>query len=406
MQTNTRIQLSVMMFLQFFVWGTWYVTLGTYLGNIGFKGTEIGDIYSTVSLAAIIAPLFVGILADRFFPAQRVLGFMHLMGGVLLYFTSTMKSPSEVYWMLLLYSMCYMPTLAIANTIAFFQMDSPEKEFPAIRVLGTIGWIVAGIVIGLMKIEPTALPLQIGAGISLLLGIYSFTLPNTPPKAKGEAINIGKILGLDALKLMKDRSFAVLVISSLLISIPLSFYYNFTNPFLNESGMEYTATKMAIGGQGTEIVFLLLMPFFFRRFGIKWMIMIGMMCWIARYLMFAYGNNQELVFMFYIGILLHGLCYDFFFVTGQIYVDKAAPSSVRASAQGLITLVTYGLGMYIGSIISGRVVDYFTVAQVKEWTNIWLFPAVLAGVVLFIFTIAFREKATIRYERKMETTTA
>lgn len=406
MQTNKRIQLSVMMFLQFFVWGTWYVTLGTYLGNIGFKGTEIGDIYSTVSLAAIIAPLFVGILADRFFPAQRVLGFMHLMGGVLLYFTSTMKSPSEVYWMLLFYSMCYMPTLAIANTIAFFQMDNPEKEFPSIRVLGTIGWIVAGIIIGLMKIEPTALPLQMGAGISLLLGIYSFTLPNTPPKAKGEAINVGKILGLDALKLMKDRSFATLVISSLLISIPLSFYYNFTNPFLNESGMEYTATKMAIGGQGTEIVFLLLMPFFFRRFGIKWMIMIGMMCWVARYLMFAYGNNQELIFMFYIGILLHGLCYDFFFVTGQIYVDKAAPSSVRASAQGLITLVTYGLGMYIGSIISGRVVDYFTVEQVKAWTNIWLFPAILAGIVLFIFTVAFKEKATIRYERKMETTTA
>jgi nucleoside transporter len=406
MQTNTRIQLSFMMFLQFFVWGTWYVTLGTYLGNIGFKGTEIGDIYSTVSLAAIIAPLFVGILADRFFPAQRVLGFMHLLGGVLLYLTSTMESPSEVYWTLLLYSMCYMPTLAIANTIAFFQMNNPEKEFPSIRVLGTIGWIVAGVIIGLMKIEATALPLQIGAGISILLGIYSFTLPNTPPKAKGEIVNVGKILGLDALKLMKDRSFAVLVISSLLISIPLSFYYNFTNPFLNESGMEYTATKMAIGGQGTEILFLLLMPFFFRRFGIKWMIMIGMMCWVARYLMFAYGNNQELVFMFYIGILLHGLCYDFFFVTGQIYVDKAAPSSVRASAQGLITLVTYGLGMYIGSIISGRVVDYFTVAQVKEWMNIWLFPAALAGIVLLIFTVAFREKAVIRYDNKVKTTTA
>ncbi len=405
MHTKTRIQLSVMMFLQFFVWGTWYVTLGTYLGSIGFKGTEIGDIYSTVSLAAIIAPLFVGILADRFFAAQRVLGFMHLLGGVLLYLTSTMGSPSEVYWTLLLYSMCYMPTLAIANTIAFFQMDNPEKEFPSIRVLGTIGWIVAGVIIGLMKIEPTALPLQIGASISLLLGIYSFTLPNTPPKAKGEAVNVGKILGLDALKLMKDRSFAVLVISSLLISIPLSFYYNFTNPFLNESGMEYTATKMAIGGQGTEILFLLLMPFFFRRFGIKWIIMIGMMCWVARYLMFAYGNNQSLVFMFYIGILLHGLCYDFFFVTGQIYVDKAAPNAVRASAQGLITLVTYGLGMYIGSIISGRVVDYFTVEQVKAWTNIWLFPALLAGIVLFIFTVAFREKAVIRYEKKPETST-
>lgn len=381
-----------MMFFQFFIWGSWYVTLGTYLGEIGFSGTDIGDIYSTVSLGAIIAPLFVGIIADRFFSAQQVLGAMHLIGGGLLYVTSTMQTPSTVYWMLLLYAMCYMPTLAIANAVAFFQMKTPEKQFPPIRVLGTIGWIIAGVIISVMKLEPTATPLQIGAGVSILMGIYAFTLPNTPPQAKGEKVNLGKILGLDALKLMKDRSFAVLVISSLLISIPLSFYYNFTNPFLNESGMEYTAAKMAIGGQGTEILFLLLMPLFFRRLGIKWMVLIGMACWVARYLLFAYGNNEELVFMFYLGILLHGLCYDFFFVTGQIYVDNAAPESVRSSAQGLITLVTYGIGMYIGSIISGRVVDYFSIDSVPQWTNTWLFPATLAAIVFLIFAALFREQ--------------
>ncbi len=395
MSLNTRIQLMVMMFLQFFIWGAWYVTLGTYLGEVGFSGTDIGDIYSTISLGAIIAPLFVGIIADRFFSAQKVLGAMHLIGGGFLYLTSTMQTPSGVYWMLLLYAICYMPTLAIANAVAFSQMNDPEKEFPLIRVLGTVGWIVAGVVVGLMKIEPTAIPLRIAAGASILMSFYAFTLPNTPPQGQEEKINIRKILGLDAIGLMKDRSFAVLVISSLLISIPLSFYYNFTNPFLNESGMEHAATKMAIGGQGTEILFLLLMPLFFKQLGVKWMILISMVCWVARYALFAYGNNEELVFMFYLGIILHGLCYDFFFVTGQIYVDNAAPESVRSSAQGLITLVTYGIGMYIGSIISGRVVDYFTINEIPQWTNIWLFPAMLAAIVFFIFVFLFRARKKV-----------
>lgn len=395
MRTKVFLQLSVMMFLQFFIWGTWYVTLGTYLGTIGFSGTDVGDIYSTVSLGAIIAPLFVGIIADRFFAAQQVLAFMHLIGGGLLYFTSTMTDPSSFYWLLLLYAICYMPTLAIANSVAFFQLSDPEKQFPLIRVLGTVGWIVAGVVISVLKIEPTALPLQFGAGMSILMGIYAFTLPNTPPKAKGQTVNIGKMLGLDAIKLMRNPSFAILIISSLLISIPLSFYYNFTNPYLTEVGMEYPAAKMAIGGQGTEILFLLLMPLFFKRLGVKWMITLGMLCWVGRYLLFAYGNNEELIFMFYLGILLHGLCYDFFFVTGQIYVDKAAPEEVRSSAQGLITLVTYGIGMYIGSIVSGRVVDYFTVEAIKQWTSIWLFPAVLAGIVLLLFVSAFNERKEI-----------
>lgn len=397
MTINTRVQLSIMMFLQFFIWGCWYVTMGTYFGEIGFQGTDVGNAYSTISLGAIFAPLFVGMIADRFFNAEKVLGALHLIGAGLLYWISTISTPSGVYWALLLYALCYMPTLAIANAVAFNQMDNPEKEFPSIRVLGTIAWIVAGIIIGTMKIEPTATPFLIASGMSVVMGIYSFFLPGTPPKARGKKVSVGQLLGFDALKLMKDRSFAVLIIGSLLVSVPLSFYYNFTNPYFNESGMVNAAGKMTMG-QGSEILFLLLMPYFFRKLGVKKMILVGILCWVMRYLLFAYGNNEELVFMFYTGILLHGLCYDFFFVTGQIYVDNEAPEEVRSSAQGLIALVTYGLGMYIGSVYSGHVVESYQIMSDAgeiighNWWNIWMIPAGLAGVVLILFALFFREK--------------
>lgn len=397
MSTNTRVQLSIMMFFQFFIWGCWYVTMGTYFGEIGFQGSDVGNAYSTISLGAIFAPLFVGMIADRFFNAEHVLGALHLIGAGLLYWISTITTPSGVYWALLLYSLCYMPTLAIANAVAFNQMDNPEKEFPSIRVLGTIAWIIAGLIIGFMKIEPTATPFLIASGVSVLMGIYSFFLPATPPKGKGKKVSIGQLFGFDAIKLMKDRSFAVLIIGSLLVSIPLSFYYNFTNPYFNESGMVNAAAKMTMG-QMSEILFLLLMPFFFKKLGVKKMIMFGILCWVARYLLFAYGNNEGLVFMFYAGIILHGLCYDFFFVTGQIYVDNEAPEEVRSSAQGLIALVTYGLGMYIGSVYSGYVVESQQIMSDAgeiighHWWNIWMVPAGLAGVVLILFAIFFKDK--------------
>ena len=396
MKMSTRIQLSIMMFLQFFIWGSWAVTLGTYLGEIGFDGSEIGDMYSTSALGAIIAPLFVGIVADRFFPAQYVLAFLHLVGAGLLYWVSTVTDPSSFYWILLLYSLTYMPTLAIVNAVAFNQMEDPGKEFPGIRVLGTLGWIAAGLLIGFMAIENTSTPLIIGAGASLLSGIFGFFLPNTPPKAKGEKVNIGNLLGLDALGLMKDRNFAVLVISSLLISIPLSFYYAWANPYFNEAGMVNAAGKMTLG-QMSEVGFMLLMPFFFSRLGVKKMILIGMIAWIARYLLFAYGNNDSLVWMFYGGILLHGICYDFFFVTGQIYVDKEAPEGLRASAQGLIALVTYGIGMFIGNIVAGKVVESYEIRENASivghhWYEIWMIPAGLAVLCFLVFLIFFRDK--------------
>lgn len=400
MQIRTRIELSTMMFLQFFIWGAWAVTMGTYLNAIGFRGTDIGSAYSTTAWAAIVSPFFVGMVADRFFSAEKVMGALHLLGAVLMYWASTITEPTKFFWVLLGYALCYMPTLALVNAIAFHQMKDPGKEFPGVRVLGTLGWIVAGLIIGFLAIEPTAIPLKIAAGMSLVMGVYSFFLPNTPPKGKGKKVSVRDVLGLDALALMKDRSFAVFVICSLLICIPLAFYYNFTNLFLNESGVANAAGKMTMG-QMSEVVFMLVMPFFFVRLGVKKMLLCGMLAWAARYLLFAFGNNEALVFMFYLGILLHGICYDFFFVVGQIYVDREAPEEIRANAQGFIALITYGAGMVIGAKVSGLVVDTFAEYELvdgvekavgHQWTNIWVIPAIMAGVVIVFFVLLFRDK--------------
>lgn len=402
MNVNTQVRLSIMMFFQFFVWGAWYVTMSTYLFTIGFDGISVGAAYSTINWGAIVAPFIVGMIADRFFAAEKVMAVLHIVGGVILWFVADISDPGPFFWILLLYSLCYMPTLALANAVCFNQMENPGKEFPNIRVLGTIGWIVAGFVIGWLfpkilghSIEGTALPFKIGAIVSLFLGVYSLFLPTTPPKSTGEKVTIREVLGLDALELMRDRSFAILIISSLLISIPLAFYYTFTNGFLNEMGMENTAYKM-IYGQVSEIIFMLLIPFFFVRLGVKKMMIIGMLAWALRYVLFASGNNQELVFMYYLGIVLHGVCYDFFFVTGQIYVDEAAPKRIQASAQGFITVVTYGLGMLIGSWASGIVVDHYTQTQGTEtihvWKSIWWVPAIMAAGVTVLFALLFKDR--------------
>ncbi|NIA15323.1 MAG: MFS transporter [Nitrospiraceae bacterium] len=404
MNTRIRIELSVMMFLEFFIWGAWFVTMGTYLGKgLQFADGDIGSAYSTTGWAAILSPFFVGMIADRFFSAQKVLGVAHIIGGVILYYAATVTTPGLFFWVVLAYALCYMPTIALVNAIAFNQMKDAEKELPPIRVLGTIGWIVAGLLItllgilGVKGIEATALPMKMAAGASILMGLYSFFLPKTPPKVGGKKVTIGDVLGLDAFKLMKDRSFAIFVLSSLLVSIPLAFYYSFANLFLNEVGMTGVAAKMSMG-QMSEIVFMLVMPFFFARFGVKKMLLLGMLAWVVRYVLFAYGNPGSLVFMFYGGILLHGICYDFFFVTGQIYVDNEAPKEIRASAQGFLALVTYGVGMVIGNKIAGIVADHYkTLDEVTEavghlWTNIWLIPAAMAAIVVVLFALLFTEK--------------
>lgn len=394
MTTNIRLKLSTMMFLQYFVWGAWSVTMGTWLAQtLRFSGEQIGLAYGTTAVAAMISPFFVGMVADRFFATERILASLHLIGGVILFAASTQTSFPPLYLVLLAYTLCYMPTLALTNSLSFHQMDDPGREFPGIRVLGTIGWIVAGLAIGTLKLEATATPMRIAAAGSIVLGVFCFLLPHTPPQKTGRRVTWSDVLGLDALKLLRDSSFAAFVTGSFLICIPLQFYYTFTNPFLNELNVSNAAGKMTLG-QMSEIFFMLVMPWFFRRLGVKYMLLTGMAAWAARYVLFAYGNNGPLVWMLYTGILLHGICYDFFFVTGQIYVDRKAPENLRAAAQGFIAFVTLGVGMFIGSWLSGRVVDAFGVTTFggvsHMWDRIWLVPAIGAAAVLVLFLAFFR----------------
>jgi nucleoside transporter len=392
MTAGTRVALSALMFLQYFVWGAWSVTLGTWLGQtLGFSGEQIGLASGTTALAAIISPFFVGMVADRFFATERLLCVLHVAGAGLLFFASTRTAFGQFYGALLAYALCFMPTLALSNAISFRQMRDPGREFPPIRVLGTIGWIVAGLAIGSLGLEATAVPMRVAAAASLALGLFSLALPHTPPQG-GRRATLADVLGLDALKMLRERSFAVFVLGSFLVCIPLQFYYAFANLFLNEIGMVNAAGKMTFG-QMSEIGFMLVMPWFFSRLGVKWMLLVGMAAWTARYLLFAHGDTGSLVWMLYLGILLHGICYDFFFVTGQIYVDERAPADLRSAAQGLIAFVTLGVGMFIGSWASGRVVDAYAVSGGHDWTHIWWIPAAGALAVLLLFAALFRSEA-------------
>lgn len=392
MPITIRLKLFTMMFLQYFVWGSWYVTLGTYLGEtLGFQGQQIGLAYGTTAVAAMISPFFVGMIADRFFATERILTVLHLIGGVILLFASQMQTFLPFYLVLLSYTLLFMPTLALTNSLSFHQMQNPGKEFPVIRVLGTIGWIVAGNIIGILELESSPVQLQLAAGSSIVLGVFCFVLPHTPPKRTAERMTMRDVLGLDALGLLKERSFAIFVLGSFLISIPLQFYYTFANPFLNEIGLENAAGKMTLG-QVSEIGFMLVMPWFFVRLGIKRMLLIGMLAWVCRYIFFAFGDVSALTWMLYAGILLHGICYDFFFVTGQIYVDRKAPTHLRGAAQGLIAFVTLGVGFFVGSWLSGLIVDYFAKPEgTHTWNAIWLVPAVGAALILVLFASLFKE---------------
>ena len=395
MAQATYARLSTMMFLQFFVWGAWFVTLGTYLASLGFSGADIGLAYLTNNIGAILAPLFVGMVADRFFASERITGVMHLFGAGVLYHVTTLDAPGPIITWLLVYNSAYMSTLALANSISFAQMTDPDTQFPKVRVWGTVGWIAAGLTISYVlangaNVEATNLPMTMAAAGSALLGLYCFTLPHTPPAGRGKPVSAGNLLGLDALALMKDRAFALFAASSLLICIPLAFYYSFANLYLNEIGMTEVAGKMTLG-QMSEAGFLLLMPFFFRRLGVKWMLLVGMLAWVVRYVFFAWGS-LDLVGLLYLGILLHGVCYDFFFVTGQIYVDGKAAAEIRASAQGLIALLTYGAGMAIGTYVAGQAVDLFATADGHDWSTIWLIPAVFAAVIAVLFAATFRDE--------------
>ncbi|MDA1093995.1 MAG: nucleoside permease [Acidobacteria bacterium] len=392
MSLNIRLKLSTMMFLQFFVWGAWSVPLGTYLGEtLGFPGQEIGLVFGTTAVAAMISPFFVGMVADRFFATEKLLAGLHVAGGAVLFAVSAQTTFTAFYAVLLVYALCYMPTLALTNSLSFHQMKNPAREFPWIRVLGTIGWIVAGNLVGFLRLEDTARPLQMAAAASVVLGLFCLLLPHTPPTRAATRVTARDVLGLDALLLLRERSFAVFVAGSLLVCIPLQFYYTFANPFLNEIGVVNAAGKMTLG-QFSELGFMLAMPLFFRRLGVKGMLLVGMGAWITRYLLFAWGDNGAMVWALYGGILLHGICYDFFFVTGQIYVDEKSPPDLRAAAQGLIAFVTLGVGMFIGSLLSGYVVDLYVAGDAHAWRQIWIVPAVWAAAVLGLFAVFFRDR--------------
>ncbi|MFM1877181.1 MAG: hypothetical protein RLZZ241_47 [Bacteroidota bacterium] len=396
MKGTVRVQLSLMMFLEFFVWGSWFVTMGTYLGqSLNSDGQAVSTAFMTQAWGAIIAPFIVGLIADRFVPAQRLLGVIHFIGAFLMYRLGMAGTFTEFYPLLLLYMILFMPTLALANSVAFYQMKDPSSQFTPIRLWGTIGWITAGMLIGyVLRWEANGLlqyTFVLAAIASLVLGVLSFTLPNTPPGAKGSNISLGSILGFDALKLLASKNYLIFFISSILICIPLAFYYSFTNPFLNEIGMKDAAGNMAFG-QISEALFLLLLPIFLRRFGLKWTLIIGMLAWGIRYTLFAFGDVGSGIWMLFAGIILHGICYDFFFVSGQIFTDLKAGEKIRSAAQGLITLATYGVGMLIGFKVSGYIVDYYALASGHNWQEIWMLPAGFSILVLLFFIFFFRNE--------------
>lgn len=396
MRPITFVLLAAMMLIQYFIWSSWYVTMGTYMGDqLGSDGKLIGQAYSMLALATMVSPFFVGMIADRFFAAQKIMGVLHLVGAALLFFTTQISDGSTFKWIILLYSLAYMPTIALSNSIAFHQMSDPGKQFPWIRVFGTVGWIIAGLMISQMGIEKSATTFHVAAGASALLGLLSFALPNTPPKGGNTDGSAAKALGTEAFVLFKSRPYLVFFIAAILICIPLSFYYGFANPFLNELGVDKAAGKMTMG-QVSEAVFILAIPFLFNSIGVKKMLILGMLAWIGRYILFAYGDNGANAWMLYAGIILHGICYDFFFVTGYMYTEKKAGEKIKNAAQGLFTFATYGLGMVIGTWFSGIVVDKYQVADKQHnWTNIWFVPAVIAAAVLVYFILFFREKKEV-----------
>jgi nucleoside transporter len=413
---SSTVVLSVMMFLQFFLWGAWFVTLGPFMDARGFKGEMIGNAYSTAPVAAILAPLILGAIADRFFASQRVMAFLHFVGGLCLLAAPSIANQGGDGWLfigiLLLHMLCYMPTLGLSNTVAFNAMNNPSKQFPIVRVWGTIGWIVAGISVGFLikqmvtdvgafaTIEKarqgTPLFFYVAGIAGVVLGLFSLVLPHTPPPLKGKPFNAGSALGLDAMALLKDRNFLVFIVASLLICIPLAAYYSFAGTYAGKVGIpaDDIPFKMTFG-QMSEIFFMLVMPLCFARLGVKWMLAVGMLAWVIRYALFglAWPVGSEAATSIYLvlgGIILHGICYDFFFVTGQIYTEQTAPKEIRAQAQGFLVLVTQGIGMLIGNQLFGRLVDRYTIDGVTDWRTVWFLPAAFALGILIMFVLAFR----------------
>ena len=403
----TTPRLCIMMFIQFFIWGAWYVTGPNYLETIGFGAEDFGWTYSVGPIAGMISPFLVGMIADRFLPSQVVLGILHLIGTAGMYVATTFMtvenpSPDTINIVFFCFMLSFFPTVAIVNTVAMSNIADTEKTFPMIRVFGTIGWIVAGLTVSWLGADATIDQFYLAIGASAVMGLYSFTLPNTPPPAKGTPFSAKQAIGLDAMSLLKDRSFFVFMIGSFLICIPLAFYYQMAARFITDAGMENPAARMTLG-QMSEVLFMLALPIFLKKFGIKTTLLVGMIAWVARYAMFSFGADDGVVWMMIGGILLHGICYDFFFVTGQIYTDKIAPPEIRSQAQGMLVFFTLGFGMFIGALVAGQIEAAHTVVveaveagsepgKMVEWASLWLKPAGMAAMVMLLFAFAFSGK--------------
>ena len=428
-------RLATMMFIQFFVWGAWYVSMTGFMLREDIQmGGLIFAAYSVGPIAAILSPFILGLIADRFFSTERALGALHIAGGILLCLApmvaSEFKSPdvSEMHWLagrftvlgasikhpfillLLLHMICYMPTIALTASLSFKHLKNPEKEFPIVRVLGTIGWIVGNIAVSMLAGKDTsATQFYLAGGFGIFLGLYCFSLPHTPPPNAGKKITVGEIIGLDSLKLFKSPAYSVFMICSFLICIPLAGYYAYGRTFVDQSGIIFnlpykifdyigngSATFTMSFGQMSEIFFMLIMPLCFVRLGVKWMLAIGMAAWVARYGLFAAGADEQIWWMILAGILLHGICYDFFFVTGMIYVDKKAPEGIRNQAQGFLVFMTQGLGMFIGAQVFGGIEYYQSEKGTGpiNWHNFWLYPCVFAGAIMVIFILLFWDKSS------------
>jgi len=392
------IQLSAMMFLQFFLWGAWYVTMGPYMAEQGMD-SAIKWAYTVGPIAAIVSPFFLGMVADRFFATERVLGVMHLLGSGFLLIApfAAQHSPTFFVLAILAHMLCYMPTLGLSSSLAMHNMVNAEKQFPMIRVFGTIGWIVANWVISTLAYDKSPNMFFVAGGSGVLLGVLSFFLPHTPAPSKGKSFTVRDALGLDSLVLLKDRSFAIFCVCSFLICIPLAAYYTYAGQFVGEVGFEKIAQTMSVG-QMSEIVFMLVLPLFFARLGVKWMLAIGMLAWVLRYGLFAGAADDQIKWMVLGGIVLHGICYDFFFVTGQIYVDNTAGPRIRGQAQGFYVLLTQGLGMLIGTQLIGWLVGMNTDGDTGkiDWQSVWVYPAGFAAIVLAIFMLFFKNPPRIR----------